>query len=98
MSDEHGIGTYPVGVMDVICGGRDWRSEVRYLWHQARRGNWRAVRNSFNGFLAEWHYPPTDPAFNHPRLCGRGLTRKAALRRLGRNIVAVNLSDRERAR
>ena len=97
--EEHGIGTYPVGVMEVILRrGRGWRSSARYLRHQIERRNWRAVRSHFNGYLAEWHYPPNDPSFVHAGKCGRGWTRKAALRRLGQNIVAANLSDQERAR
>lgn len=96
--DEHGIGTYPVGVLAALLR-RDrvaaLRGELRYLRHQAKRRNWRAVRNSFNGYLAEWHYPPEGVIVYR---CGSGWTRRAALRSLGRNVVVANLSAQEAAR
>lgn len=95
---ESGIETYPVGLYSDLKRGRVWRGGRFYLWRQAKRGNWRAVRSYFNGYLAEWHYPPTDDAFRHPRMCGRGWTRKAALRDLGQKIVSANLHQREASR
>lgn len=49
--------------------------EWRYLIYQARRRNWRAVRNSFNGYLAEDETTP---------YCGHGWTHSRALRSLDR--------------
>ncbi len=48
---------------------------LRYPFRQARKGNWRAVRNYFNGYLAE----PTSWPDGVTR-CGKGWTRRAALR------------------
>lgn len=95
MNEERGIGTYRVGLLSDIKRRRVWYGLRCYLWPQIKRRNWRAVRNYFNGYLAEWHYPPE--GFIHGR-CGRGWTRKAALRSLGRRIVEQNLSMQERAR
>ena len=52
------------------------RVERRYLAGQIRKGNWRAVRNSFNGYLAEHD--------GHPHNCGTGWTKRAAERRAER--------------
>lgn len=64
------------------------RSEVRrvrtYLSAQARAHNWRAVRNHFNGYLAE-----------HDRCAhnaGRGWTKRAAERRVER-ICRRHIAD-----
>lgn len=95
MIDEHGIGTYPVGLLSDIKRKRVRNGIRYYLMEQIKRRNWRAVRNYFNGYLAEWHYPPEE--FIHGS-AGRGWTRKAALRSLGRKIVEQNLSEREQAR
>lgn len=85
---EHvGIETYPVGLFADIKHRR-LRAGLRYVWRQARARNWRNVRNYCNGYLAEWAYPPE--GLNHYR-CGKGWTRRAALRSLGRHIVAQNL-------
>lgn len=95
MSDEVGIGTYPVGLLSDIKRRRVRRGLRRYLWRQIKSRNWRAVRNYFNGYLAEWHYRPDGVRLTH---CGRGWTRRAAIRRLGSHIAEQNLSDREAAR
>lgn len=50
---------------------RALRSPFRY----ARVGNWRAVRNYFNGYLAEPYSMP--PGVTR---CGRGWTRRGAVR------------------
>lgn len=89
--DEHGIGTYPVGLLAAIKH-RQIKSTVPYLLEQARNGNWRAVRNHFNGYLAEWHYPPNEVM--HYR-CGHGWTRKRALRNFGKHLVECNQSVQE---
>ena len=90
---ERGIGTYPVGLLYDIQQ-RTVKRGFKYLLGVLRVRNWRAVRNYFNGYLAEWHYPPEMVASR----CGRGWTRKAAIRRLGKHIVRDNLSKRERSR
>lgn len=95
MSEEHGIGTYPVGLLAHMKRRRIRNGIRHYLIPQIKRRNWRAVRNYFNGYLAEWHFPPE--GFIHGR-CGTGWTRKAALRSLGRRIVEQNLSEQERGR
>ena len=88
MTEIHGIETYPVGLLRDLKDRR-LKSGLRYLLHQARRRNWRAVRNCFNGYLAEWSYPP-EGLIQHR--CGTGWTRKAALRSYGRHLVASNLA------
>ena len=83
---------YPVGVLSTLQRiraalrlGRYWnaksalRAQVSYLSFQTRARNWRAVRNSFNGYLAEHD--------GHPHNAGTGWTRKAALRRVNRICV-----------
>lgn len=59
---------------------REIRKTRRYLWTQAREGDWNAVRNSFNGYLAE---PYTFPGYM--RRCGHGWTTERAIRDLLRH-------------
>lgn len=86
------IDVYPVGVLDdlrfayrAIRSGHSRegygkiRSSIRYVVDSVRAGNWRSVRNSFNGYLAE----PT-PFPEGLKGCGSGWTRKRALRSLRR--------------
>lgn len=80
------IEAYPVGLFSDIKRRR-LRTGLRYMLEQARKRNWRAVRNYFNGYLAEWHYCP--PGVVHYR-CGKGWTKRRALRDLGRHIVESN--------
>jgi hypothetical protein len=61
------------------------RWQVRYLVTQVRRGNWRAVKNTFNGYLAE---PRTFPPGDYVRRCGTGWTKARALRSLERRLPA----------
>ena len=91
MTDKPGIETYPVGLFRDLQQRR-LRYGITYLKRHVKARNWRAVRNYFNGYLAEWHYPPEGMQHTH---CGRGWTRRAALRRLGAHIVAMNLLPRE---
>lgn len=56
--------------------------ELRQLAYWARRRNWRAIRNAFNGWLAEHAYAGTR--------AGHGWTRRRALADLQRH-----LADRE---
>lgn len=96
MAERPSIDVYAVGVLyDLIILGRAIRRRdgrairwalgclgrrSRLLWDWARVGNWRAVKNSFNGYLAE---PVAFPA--GLRRCGSGWTRKRALRSLARH-------------
>lgn len=72
------LDVYPVGLL------MDWkhrkvrplRRALRYPLRQARAHNWRAVRNYFNGYLAEHD--------GHPHNAGRGWTKRAAVRRVNR--------------
>jgi hypothetical protein len=86
-SEQSGIEAYPVGLLSDIKRRRVWRGVRGYVIPQMRRRNWRAIRNYFNGYLAEWHYPPAEVA--HTR-CGRGWTKRAAIRRLGIHIAESN--------
>lgn len=94
MSDESGIQIYPVGVLEALKSRtrriERLKREFKYIRHQAARHNWRAIRNTFNGYLAEWDYPPSD--MNH-HLCGRGWTKKRALKRLGIHIAFSNMKE-----
>lgn len=91
MTEKTGIETYPVGLFRDLQQHR-LRYGIAYLNSRVKARNWRAVRNYFNGYLAEWHYPPEGMQHTH---CGRGWTRRAALRRLGAHIVAMNLLPRK---
>lgn len=88
MTEESFIEAYPVGLLRDIKRKSLSYGLKRYLWVQVRRRNWRAVRNYFNGYLAEWHYPPE--GMRHHK-CGRGWTKRAAIRRLGVHIAFSNL-------
>lgn len=95
MNPEQGITTYPVGLLSDIKRRRVRRGLSGYLWRQVKARNWRAVRNYFNGYLAEWHYRPDEVRLTH---CGRGWTRRAAIRRLGVHIAKQNRRADEVAR
>lgn len=56
-------------------------SEARYLRTQIKAHNWRAVRNSFNGYLAEHQHGGHN--------AGRGWTKRTAERRVA-SICAEN--------
>lgn len=94
MAKLTGTDTYPVGVLRAIqtasrairCGRWDIarstvRSAVRYLKERVNERNWRAVRNSFNGYLAEHD--------GHPHNCGTGWTKRIAERRAERLCCEV---------
>jgi hypothetical protein len=74
----HKMDVYPVGWLQAWKSGprrwnhlkREWRSVV--YW--ARRRNWRAVRNTFNGYLAEHEHGGHN--------AGRGWTKRRAIRRV----------------
>lgn len=64
--------------------GNAWkflRQQWLYCVRQARRRNWRAVKNQFNGYLAEHRTRGTR--------CGHGWTRRRALRDLYRHLAEV---------
>lgn len=63
------------------------RRTARYLIGRIRDRNWRAVKNTFNGYLAE----PT-PFPEEVRRCGTGWTRKRALRSLRREYERAGLT------
>jgi hypothetical protein len=87
MYEESYIEVYPVGLLSDIKRGKVRYGVKHYLIPQIQRRNWRAVRNYFNGYLAEWHFPPNES--RHTR-CGRGWTKRAALRRYGVIIAKAN--------
>lgn len=91
-ASPHGghIGTYPVGLLADLKRRRLIHGLRGYLWRQIKRKNWRAVRQYFNGYLAEWHYPPAGVTIH---LCGKGWTRRGAIRRLGIHIAKVNAPE-----
>lgn len=89
---HEGIETYPVGLFNDL---KRRRINVSYLKRQISHRNWRAIKNYFNGYLAEWNYCPN--GVNHSR-CGSGWTRKRALDSLGKHLVQSNLSTYERSR
>ena len=88
MSDrESYIEVYPVGFFSDIKRKRLKYGLKHYLLGQVKRRNWRAVKNYFNGFLAEWHYPPEQ---SRHTTCGTGWTKKRALHRYGVHIAKSN--------
>lgn len=84
------ISTYPVGLLADLKNGRKLKHIVRSLHYRTERRKWREVRNYFNGYLAEWHYPPEGMRYKR---CGRGWSRKAALRDLAKHIVESNAPE-----
>ena len=88
MSDWAGISAYPVGALSDWKAGRTVGYIACSAWKRAKARNWRALRNYFNGYLAEWHFPPD--GLRHSR-CGRGWTKRAAIRRLGVLLAHENL-------
>jgi hypothetical protein len=79
------VDVYPVGLLRDLRhfrlglhrprSVRRLRLALCYPLRQARAGNWRAVKNYFNGYLAEpREFPPGVTR------CGTGWTRRRALR------------------
>lgn len=90
------VEVYAVGVLADLK--RDWRMVMklrkrpvhmrrclRYIARQVRARNWRAVKNSFNGYLAE----PYD--MSGVTRCGTGWTKRRAMRSLRRQYAVVGL-------
>jgi hypothetical protein len=84
---------YPVGVLSALqqayrCAREGWwkqahqrlRSEWRSFKRRLLARNWRGIKCSLNGYLAE----PT-PFPEHMTRCGSGWTKKRALRSLERH-------------
>lgn len=61
---------------------RRLRSQLRYDIARAKARDWRSVRNSCNGYLAEPYHWPQDGTLTR---CGTGWTRRRALRSLHRH-------------
>lgn len=81
------VDTYPVGWMAVVR--TTWnllKHEWWYFRRMFREQNWRAIRNTFNGFLAE------HPGCQHN--AGRGITPKSAIRRVDK-ICAQRLQKEQ---
>lgn len=103
---DKGIETYKVGFFSdfsrlytYIFGRQAWhRSTPLPTRWQAFKYFIRNVlasykrRSYWNGYLAEFHYPPEGLAY---RKCGHGWMRKRALKRLGWQYMISNLSESE---
>jgi hypothetical protein len=77
------VDVYPVGLwMKARTSWRvkRWRMNLRHEWRCLVSGDWRALRNSFNGYLAE-----PDVFVGSMTRAGRGWTRKMAMRSLIRH-------------
>jgi hypothetical protein len=96
------VDVYPVGWLRAIqqfwsafrAGGErplsPLRQEARYTMCQIRKRNLRAVKNTFNGYLAE----PVVMPINLHRI-GAGWTKRRALRSLRREIDRLMPSSTE---
>lgn len=79
------VDVYPVGILwafkdDQRKGWRRVRSQLTRAWAHVKAGRWHEARSIFNGYLAEC--PDMDGTHWHN--CGRGWTKRAALRRVER--------------
>ena len=86
MDEVRGITTYPVGLLDDIKQRRV-KSGMERLWYRVQDRKWRSVKAYFNGYLAEWGFPP---AHIQHQEAGHGWTRQRAIKRLIRNIEREN--------
>lgn len=90
MTGQTTISIYPVGLVAAWKHRRmpgHLRRELRRELELLRRRQWRTLRQSLNGYLAEINYPPTELAH---RRCGRGWTKRRAASSLGRQLAADN--------
>lgn len=98
--DRTTIDVYPVGVLSALRRARGYmrrdrkdlalrtlRQEWDLLHRQISKRDWHNLRQSFNGYLAEVNYPPD--GLRHNR-CGRGWTKRRAMRSLGERLAADN--------
>lgn len=84
-TESERIDVYPVGLLSDIKRKRVRHGLRHYLWSYCIRGRrWRAARNHFNGYLAECYHGGHN--------CGRGWTKRAALRRVRRLCAQVTPS------
>lgn len=94
------VDVYPVGLLADLQ--RDWRMVtklrkrpvyvrrcLRYLRERIARGQWRAVKNTFNGYLAE---PRVDD--ESWTRCGHGWTKRRALADLARHRRMLARAER----
>lgn len=78
------VDVYPVGILEAFKHHRV-RSELRHLKRHFRERDWNAIRNSFNGYLAEPREWP-----DGLRRCGSGWTKLRAMADLERRMRAVS--------
>lgn len=78
---------YPAPAKVRIHALRAVRYELRTNIRQVKHGKWRALKNTFNGYLAE---PTPFPA--GVRRCGSGWTKRRARRSLDRQLATVATS------
>lgn len=96
------VDVYPVGVLADLRHIRGaWKTghrhearaiakdRIKYLARQAQHRKWRTVRQSFNGYLAE--YDPWPDGIGLTR-CGSGWTRRRAVTHL--HQLTVTAADR----
>lgn len=81
---------HPISPLGRKQAWRELRTEWRYTVKQIKRKKWRAVKNSFNGYLAE---PEIFPPGDYRRRCGTGWTKDRALRSLHRRLPKANKND-----
>lgn len=83
---DNRIDIYPVGLLRDLQHRkmRSLRRALRRPLNAAKRGDWRAFRNYFNGYLAE----PT-PMPVHGRRCGHGWTKRRARRDLIAHLTGL---------
>lgn len=86
-----GIEVYPVGLLADIKH-KKYRQIVKHIWNLIQSRKWSALRNHFNGYLAEWSFPPKGVVLTK---AGSGWTKGSALRSLGINIAESNLAEGE---
>lgn len=96
MEHDRNIDVYRIGwlyafhfdLRTLVLAGRKptkLAQELTYVIYQARKGNWRAVRMTFNGWHAEHRYAGSR--------CGTGWTRKRALADLRRHLDQLAARD-----
>lgn len=72
------VEVYPVGLFRDLKN-KKLKSGMKYLMFQIKRGEFRAVRQYFNGYLAEHEFKGTR--------CGKGWTKRRAMKRLIHHLV-----------
>lgn len=78
---------YPAPAKIRVHACRTVRYELRTNIRQIKHRKWRALKNTFNGYLAEpLEFPPGD----YRRRCGTGWTKRRALRSLERRLPSAD--------